>query len=113
MAVSGTSKIKIAASGVVPFAFVVVMMLYIFGPGGDLLDFGVALPEITIEKVDFFDSEIQATVRNTGPIPVQIAIADVNDRIQPAAVEPDGFLEDMKLHLLEFHLNGMKLNLTE
>ena len=93
MAVSGTSKIKIAASGVVPFAFVVVMMLYIFGPGGDLLDFGVALPEITIEKVDFFDSEIQATVRNTGPIPVQIAIADVNDRIQPAAVEPDGFLD--------------------
>ena len=93
MAVSGTSKIKIAASGVVPFAFVVVMMLYIFGPGGDLLDFGVALPEVTIEKVDFFDSEIQATVRNTGPIPVQIAIADVNDRIQPAAVEPDGFLD--------------------
>ena len=93
MAVSDTSKIKIVASGVVPFAFVVVMMLYIFGPGGELLDFGVALPEITIEKVDFFDSEIQATVRNTGPIPVQIAIADVNDRIQPAAVEPDGFLD--------------------
>jgi zinc transporter ZupT len=68
-------------------------MLYIFGPGGDLLDFGVALPEVTIEKVDFIDSEIQATVRNTGPIPVQVVMADVNDRIQPAAVEPDGFLE--------------------
>ena len=33
MAVSDTSKIKIVASGVVPFALVVVMMLYIFGPG--------------------------------------------------------------------------------
>ena len=93
MAVSETSKFKVVASGVIPFAFVVVMMLYIFGPGADLLDFGVALPEVTIEKVDFIDSEIQATVRNTGPIPVQIAIADVNDRIQPAAVEPDGFLD--------------------
>jgi zinc transporter ZupT len=93
MAVSETSKFKVVASGVIPFAFVIVMMLYIFGPGGDLLDFGVALPEITIEKVDFIDSEIQATVRNTGPIPVQIVMADVNDRIQPAAVEPDGFLE--------------------
>jgi len=93
MAVSGTSKIKVVASGIIPFAFVIIMMLYIFGPGGELLDFGVALPEVTIEKVDFVDSEIQATVRNTGPIPVQVVMADVNDRIQPAAVEPDGFLE--------------------
>lgn len=93
MAVSETSKFKIVASGVIPFAFVIVMMLYIFGPGGELLDFGIALPEVTIEKVDFIDSEIQATVRNTGPIPVQVVMADVNDRIQPAAVEPDGFLD--------------------
>ena len=93
LAVSGTSKFKIVASGVIPFAFVIVMMLYIFGPGGELLDFGIALPEVTIEKVDFIDSEIQATVRNTGPIPVQVVMADVNDRIQPAAVEPDGFLD--------------------
>lgn len=93
MAASDTSKFKVAASGVIPFAFVIVLMLYIFGPGGDLLDFGIALPEITIEKIDFIDSEIQATVRNTGPIPVQVVVADVNDRIQPAAVEPDGYLE--------------------
>ena len=93
MAVSSTSKFKVVASGVIPFAFVIIMMLYVFGPGGDLLDFGIALPEITIEKLDFIDSEIQATVRNTGPIPVEIVMADVNDRIQPAAVEPDGFLE--------------------
>jgi len=88
-----SSKVKVIASGIIPFAFVVLMMVYIFGPGADLLDFGVPLAEITIEKVDFVDSEIHATVRNTGPIPVEIVMADVNDRIQPAAVEPDGFLE--------------------
>ncbi len=93
MIVSNTSKFKIIASGVIPFIFIVIMMMYIFGPGGDLLNFGVALPEVTIEKVDFIDSEIQATVRNTGSVPVQVVMADVNDRIQPAAVEPDGFLE--------------------
>ncbi len=93
MIVSNTSKFKIIASGVIPFIFIVIMMMYIFGPGGDLLNFGVALPEVTIEKVDFINSEIQATVRNTGSIPVQVVMADVNDRIQPAAVEPDGFLE--------------------
>lgn len=87
------SKGRTAASGIIPFAFVAVMVLYILGPGSDLLDLGIALPEVTIEKVDFVDSEIRATVRNTGPIPVTVVMADVNDRIQPAAVEPDGHLE--------------------
>jgi zinc transporter ZupT len=88
-----SSKAKVIASGIIPFIFVIVMMAYIFGPGADLLDLGIPLPEITIEKVDFVDSEIQATVRNTGPISVEVVMADVNDRIQPAAIEPDRFLE--------------------
>ncbi len=87
------SKCKIIARGIIPFAFLVVLLVYIFGPGSDVLDLGAPLPEITMEKIDFVDSEIQVTVRNTGPIPVVIAMADINDRIQPAAVEPDGFLE--------------------
>jgi len=93
MEINQTSKGKIIASGVIPFIFVILMVAYIFGPGSDLLDLGVALPEITIEKVDFVKSEIQVTVRNTGPIPVEVVMADVNDRIQPAAIEPDRFLE--------------------
>jgi len=93
MEVSKPSKAKFIASGIIPFAFLIVMVAYIFGPGSDLLDLGVPLPEITIEKVDFVDSEIRVTVRNTGPIPVEVVMADVNDRIQPAAIEPDRFLE--------------------
>jgi zinc transporter ZupT len=87
------SKGKLIASGVIPFLFLIVMIAYIFGPGSYLLDFGVPLPEITIEKIDFIESEIQVTVRNTGPISVEVVMADVNDRIQPAAIEPDRFLE--------------------
>ncbi|QMU54925.1 MAG: divalent cation transporter [Nitrosopumilus sp.] len=94
MEVSGKpAKGKMIASGMIPFAFLVLLIAYIFGPGSDVLDLGVPLPEITMEKVDFVDSEIFVTVRNTGPIPVEIAMADINDRIQPAAVEPDRFLE--------------------
>ncbi len=101
MEISDTSsKWKVIASGIIPFIFIILMMAYIFGPGSDLLEFGVALPEITIEKVDFIDSEIQATVRNTGPIPVEVVMADVNDRIQPAAVEPDRFLERFETTLV-------------
>jgi len=88
-----SSKGKMIVSGVIPFVFLVILIAYIFGPGSDLLDLGTPLPEITLEKVDFIDSEIQITVRNTGPIPVEVAMADINDRIQPAAVEPDRFLE--------------------
>lgn len=85
--------VKTAASGLVPFAFVVIMVAYILGPGSDMLELGVSLPEINIEQVVFTPDEIHATVRNTGPIPVEIVMADINDRIQPAAVEPDGVLQ--------------------
>jgi len=95
-----SSKLKTVASGLIPFIFLVVMIGYIFGPGSDLLDLGVPLPEIILEKIDFTDSEIQVTVRNTGPIPVEVAMADVNDRIQPAAIEPDKSLERFETALV-------------
>ena len=97
---SNSSKIKVIVSGLIPFLFVILLIAYIFGPGAELLDFGIILPEITIEKIDFIDSEIQATVRNTGHIPVEIVMADINDRIQPAAVEPDRFLERFETTLV-------------
>jgi len=97
---NNSSKGKLIASGLIPFLFLILLMAYIFGPGAELLDFGVLLPEVTIEKIDFLDSEIQATVRNTGHIPVEIVMADINDRIQPAAVEPDRFLERFETTLV-------------
>ena len=87
------SKGKMVASGIIPFVFLVILTGYIFGPGSELLDLGVPLPEISIELVNFVDSEIQVTVRNTGPVPVEVVMADINDRIQPAAIEPDRFLD--------------------
>jgi ZIP family zinc transporter len=93
MEVNHNSKAKLVASGIIPFVLVILLIAFIFGPGSDMLDLGTALPEITIEKVDFVDGEIQVTVRNTGPIPVEVVMADVNDRIQPSAIEPDRFLD--------------------
>ncbi len=102
-----SSKGKIIASGIIPFLFLIVLIAFIFGPGSDLLDLGIPLPEITMEKIDFIDSEILVTVRNTGPIPVEVVMADINDRIQPAAVEPDRFLEryDTALVRIPFEWN--------
>ncbi|MGQ0605697.1 MAG: ZIP family metal transporter [Candidatus Nitrosotenuis sp.] len=84
-----TSKAKIVVAGIIPVILLSAMILYLFGPGAELLNFGTPLPDITIERIDFVKSEIQVTVRNTGPIDISIAQADVNDRIQPAAIEPD------------------------
>lgn len=95
-----TFQIRTVLSGLIPFVFLVIMILYLFGPGSNLLKFGTALPEVTIEKIEFVGSEIHATVRNTGPIPVTIAMADVNDRIQPAAIEPDKSLERFETALV-------------
>ena len=84
---------RLVLSGAVPLVLVGILVAYVSGPGSDLFDLGEPLPEITIEQIVFADSEIQAAIRNTGPISVSVAVADVNDRIQPAAVEPDRFLE--------------------
>lgn len=89
---ANTSKAKIVLAGVIPVIILAAMVAYLLGPGSDLLDLGVTLPEITIEQIHFVDSEIQVIVRNTGPIDVSIAQADVNDRIHPAAIEPDKHL---------------------
>ena len=77
MEVKRSSRTKTAVSVIVPFILLAVMIGYVFGPGSELISFGVVIPEISIEKVEFVDSEIIATVRNTGPIAVDIVMADI------------------------------------
>lgn len=100
MEIKYNSNVKKIASGLIPFIFVIILMAYLFGPGYDLINFGVILPEITIEKVEFVKSEIHVTIRNTGQMPVDIAMADVNDRIQPAAIEPHKSLSKLETALV-------------
>ena len=89
---SQSSKYKIAVSAVAPIVLLTILIVFILGSGSSFLQFGTVLPEIYLEKIDFVDSEIQVIVRNTGPIDVNVVVADVNDRIQPAAIEPDNHL---------------------
>jgi ZIP family zinc transporter len=80
---------KMVAVALVPLAVLAAMIAFIFGPGQQFLGTGTPLPEISIERIEFQEDEkIIAFIRNTGPIDVTVAQADVNDRILPAAVEP-------------------------
>jgi len=95
-----SSKPKIAISAIAPIVLLAILILFLLGPASTFLQFGIVLPEISIEKVEFIGNEIQATVRNTGPVDVNVVVADVNDRIQPAAIEPDMHLERFETGLV-------------
>jgi zinc transporter ZupT len=94
------SKPQIAISAIAPVVLLAILIIFLLGPASTFLQFGIVLPEISIEKVEFIGNEIQATVRNTGPIDVNVVVADVNDRIQPAAIEPDTHLERFETALV-------------
>ena len=80
---------KIVAIALVPLVVLAAMIAFIFGPGQQFLGAGRPLPEISIERIEFQEGgKIIAFIRNTGPIDVTVAQADVNDRIQQAAIEP-------------------------
>jgi zinc transporter ZupT len=64
------------------------MLVFLLGPGMSILNIGIPLPEITIEKIEFQNDKIVAYIRNTGPEGVEIAQADINDRMIPSAIEP-------------------------
>jgi ZIP family zinc transporter len=83
-----SSRKKIIAIALIPFLVLAGMIIFLFGPGQSFLNTGIPLPEITIERIEFQEGKIVAYIRNTGPEEVEIAQADINDRITPAAIEP-------------------------
>jgi len=95
-----SSKPVLAISAIAPIVLLAIMIAFLLGPASSFLQFGVVLPEVSIEKIEFIGNEIQATVRNTGPMDVDVVLADVNDRIQPAAIEPDTSLKRFETALV-------------
>lgn len=82
------SSAKMIAIALIPIAVLAGMVVFLFGPGQSLLNAGIPLPDVTIERIEFQEDEVVAYVRNTGPEEIEIVQADINDRIIPAAVEP-------------------------
>jgi zinc transporter ZupT len=83
-----TSRKKMIIIALIPFIVLSGMLVFLLGPGMSILNIGIPLPEITIEKIEFQNDKIVAFIRNTGPEGVEVAQADINDRMIPAAIEP-------------------------
>ena len=79
---------KMVASAIIPLVVLAGMVAFLLWPGNGLLNVGVPLPDVSIERIEFLDSMVVAHVRNTGPQEIEVAQADINDRILPAAIEP-------------------------
>nr|WP_228369159.1 divalent cation transporter [Candidatus Nitrososphaera gargensis] len=84
---------KLVASAIIPLVVLGAMVTFLLWPGNGLLNFGIPLPDVAIERIEFLDGRIATHIRNTGPQAIEIAQADVNDRIMPAAIEPSKSLE--------------------
>jgi ZIP family zinc transporter len=83
-----TSRKKMIVIALIPLIVLSGMLVFLLGPGMSILNIGIPLPEITIEKIEFQNNKIVAFIRNTGPEGVEVAQADINDRMIPAAIEP-------------------------
>ena len=83
-----TSRKKMIVIALIPLIVLSGMLVFLLGPGMSILNIGIPLPEITIEKIEFQNDKIVAFIRNTGPEGVVIAQVDINDRMIPAAIEP-------------------------
>jgi len=78
---------------ITPLIILAAMIYFLSSPyGQNLINTGVPLPEVSIEKVEFHENQVVAFIRNTGPEQVTISQADINDRIQSAAIEPSQVL---------------------
>lgn len=99
---------RLVASAIIPLIVLGAMIAFLLWPGNSLLNVGTPLPEVSIERIEFLDNKIVAHIRNTGPATVEIAQADVNDRIVPAAIEPSktlSRLEEARV-VMPFHWNA-------
>jgi len=86
-------KMVLVVLAITPLIILAGMIYFLSSPyGQNLINTGVPLPEVTIEKVEFHENQVVAFIRNTGPEQVTISQADINDRIQSAAIEPSQVL---------------------
>lgn len=104
---------KMIPIALIPLIVLAGMIVFLFSPAGQSLlqQSGNSLPEVTIERIEFQDSKIVAFLRNTGPIDVTVSQIDINDRIQPAAIEPSKTLS--RLAVARGYLNHEKYRVVK
>lgn len=90
-------KPVVVASAVAPIILLGVLVYWFFHGGSKLIERTVPpIEEISIRRVVFAPGEIKLTIRNTGPLPVEVSLVTVDEAIWKAEFSPSRHLERLQ-----------------
>jgi zinc transporter, ZIP family len=94
---STVSKPVVIASAVMPLVLLGVLVFWFFHGGSSLVERTVPpIEEVSIRRVELSPGEFKVTIRNTGPLPVDISLVTVDEAIWKAEFNPGRHLERLQ-----------------
>lgn len=92
-----SSKPVVIASAVMPLVLLGALVFWFFHGGSALIERTVPpIEEVSIRRVELSPGEFKVTIRNTGPLPVDIALVTVDEAIWKAEFNPGRHLERLQ-----------------
>src|SRR5215204_53721 len=88
------SRPLVMLSAVAPLILLAALVYWFFHGGARLIDKPVPpIEEVSVRRVEFSPGEIKLTIRNTGPLPVDMTLVTVDEALWKAQFSPDRHLE--------------------
>lgn len=92
-----TSLPLVIASAIAPLILVGALVFWFFHGGSALVERAVPpVEEVSIRRVEFVPGEIKLTIRNTGPLPVDMTLVTVDEAIWKAEFSPGRHLDRLR-----------------
>jgi zinc transporter, ZIP family len=92
-----TSKPLKIASAIAPLVLLGLLIVWFFHGGSRWLERPVPpIEEVSIRRVELVPGEFKLTIRNTGPLPVDIALVTVDEAIWKAEFSPGPHMERLQ-----------------
>jgi zinc transporter ZupT len=88
------SRPIVIVSGLAPLVLLAALIYWFFHGGSKLIEKSVPpIEEVSVRRVEFSAGEITLTIRNTGPLPVDMTLVTVDEAIWKAEFSPGRHLE--------------------
>ena len=92
-----SSKPIVIASAVMPLVLLGVLVFWFFHGGSSLIERTVPpIEEVSIRRVELTPGEFKLTIRNTGPLPVDLTVVTVDEAIWKAEFSPGRHLNRLQ-----------------
>ena len=92
-----SSKPLVIASAIMPLVLLGVLVFWFFHGGSALIERTVPpIEEVSIRRVELTPGEFKLTIRNTGPLPVDMTLVTVDEAIWKAEFSPGRHLSRLQ-----------------